>query len=68
MRTRYPDPRKDPNGGSYKVPLVVEGPKFGDLLDPPGGLGSCNTLEGSTPKPCEEKARNIITQRHTAKT
>ena len=33
----YPDPREDPksrslNGGSYKVPLVVEGPKLGDLL------------------------------------
>ena len=32
-----PDPRKDPksrslNGGSYKVPLVVKGPKLGDLL------------------------------------
>ena len=32
-----PDPREDPksrslNGGSYKVPLVVWGPKLGDLL------------------------------------
>ena len=32
-----PDPRKDPksrslNGVSYKVPLVVKGPKLGDLL------------------------------------
>ena len=32
-----PDPREDPksrslNGGSYKVPLVVQGPKLGDLL------------------------------------
>ena len=34
---KYPDPREDPksrsrNGGSYKVPLVVYGPKLGDLL------------------------------------
>ena len=33
----YPDPREDPkfrflNGGSYKVPLVVQGLKLGDLL------------------------------------
>ena len=33
----FPDPREDPksrslNGGSYKVPLVVQGPKLGDLL------------------------------------
>ena len=33
----FPDPREDPksrslNGGSYKAPLVVWGPKLGDLL------------------------------------
>ena len=41
----YPDPREDPksrslHGGSYKVPLVVEGPKLGDLLSrSPRGSG-----------------------------
>ena len=37
FRVPFPDPREDPksrslNGGSYKVPLVVWGPKLGDLL------------------------------------
>ena len=41
----FPDPWEDPNsislnGGSYKVPLVVWGPKLGDLL-------SRSSLKGS---------------------
>ena len=49
---KNPDPREDPksrslNGGSYKVPLVVQGPKLGDLL-------SRSSLKGSG----KGKARN----------
>ena len=55
----YPDPREDPksrslNGGSYKVPLVVWGPKLGDLLSRSSrwsGLWGPGRVQGSDTSP-----------------
>ena len=50
-----PDPWEDPksrslNGGSYKVPLVVWGPKLGDLLSRSSrGSGKALNPTSSTP-------------------